>query len=381
MAAELQRPKGSVGATLMAAAALLTAAPPVDAETAPERASLSLRYLDYLDSQADLERIRIRAPSVLLSVPVANAWLFEGAYVADVVSGASPAFHTVARSASPITDQREAVDAKLTRFWPWGTVKLGAAYSTESDYVSQALSVQASVSTEDKNRTLNLGLGVTRDRINPVNDRVSDERKATHDVALGLTQVVTPTDVAQLNLTYASGRGYFSDPYKFLDERPRKREQTVLLMRWNHHFVAIEGTARSSYRYYTDSWDIKAHTLTLEYVQTLPWGWSLTPLLRLYSQGAARFYVDVNAASPTRPRLPAGYVAGETLLSYDQRLSAFGARTYGVKLAKQINADWLADVKVEDYQQRSSWHFGGDGSPGLTTFRARMVQLGVTRLF
>lgn len=381
MAADLLPPKHALGATLMAAAALVTAASPAGAETAPERASLSLRYLDYLDSQPDLERIRIRAPSLMLSVPVANTWLIEGAYVADAVSGASPAFHTVARSASPITDRREAVDAKLARYWPWGTVKLGAAYSTESDYVSRALSVQASVSTEDKNRTFNLGLGVTRDRINPVNDRVNDERKATHDVALGLTQVLTPTDLVQLNLTYASGRGYFSDPYKFLDERPRERDQTVLLMRWNHHFVAVEGTARSSYRYYTDSWNIKAHTLTLEYVQTLPWGWSLTPLLRLYSQGAARFYVDVNAASPTRPRLPAGYVSGETLLSYDQRLSAFGARTFGIKLAKQINDDWLADVKVEDYAQRSSWHFGGDGSPGLATFKARMVQLGVTRLF
>ena len=381
MAADQDPPAGGFGATLLAAASLLTAASSALAETAPERARISVRYLDYQDSQPDLERIRIRAPTVMLAAPLAKVWLLEGSFVADAVSGASPAFHTVVRSASTITDRREAVDAKLTRFWPWGSVKVGAAYSTESDYLSKALSVQASVSTDDKNSTVNVGLGVTRDRINPVNDRVTGERKASHDLMLGLTQVVTPTDLVQLNLTYASGRGYFSDPYKFLDERPRSREQTVLLLRWNHHFADVEGTLRSSYRYYTDTWRIKAHTLTLEYVQSLPWAWSVTPMARLYSQGAAHFYMDVNPASPTRPKLPTDYAPGETLLSYDQRLSAFGARTFGIRLGKQINADWQADIKVEDYQQRSGWHIGGAGSPGLATFRARMVQLGASRLF
>ena len=381
MAVDQQAAHSTLSAGMWTAAALLAAVPLAQAESAPERASLSVRYLDYRDSQTDLERIRIRAPTVMVAAPLANVWLLEGSYVADAVSGASPAFHTVAHSASQITDRREATDAKLTRFWPWGSVKLGAAYSTESDYVSKALSVQASVATDDKNSTFNVGLGVTRDQINPFNDRVRNEHKATHDVALGVTQVLTPTDLLQLNLTYASGRGYFSDPYKFLDERPRERKQTVMLLRWNHHFADVEGTARGSYRYYVDSWDVKAHTLSLEYVRSLPWGWSVTPLLRLYSQGAARFYVDVNPASPSRPRIPGDYVPGETQLSYDQRLSAFGARTFGIKLGKQITADWQADVKVEDYQQRSSWHVGGAGSPGLATFRARMVQLGVTRQF
>ena len=280
MAVDQQAAHSTLSAGMWTAAALLAAVPLAQAESAPERASLSVRYLDYRDSQTDLERIRIRAPTVMVAAPLANVWLLEGSYVADAVSGASPAFHTVAHSASQITDRREATDAKLTRFWPWGSVKLGAAYSTESDYVSKALSVQASVATDDKNSTFNVGLGVTRDQINPFNDRVRNEHKATHDVALGVTQVLTPTDLLQLNLTYASGRGYFSDPYKFLDERPRERKQTVMLLRWNHHFADVEGTARSSYRYYVDSWDVKAHTLSLEYVQSLPWGWSVTPLLR-----------------------------------------------------------------------------------------------------
>ena len=137
----------------------LATCPPAAAEVVPERGSISFRYLDYVDRQPDLERIRIKAPAVLLTVPIAGAWLVEGSYVADAVSGASPAYHTVVRSAAKITDRREAVSAGLTRYSPWGTLKVGAAFSTESDYVSRALSAQGSIASEDKNTTVNFGIG------------------------------------------------------------------------------------------------------------------------------------------------------------------------------------------------------------------------------
>lgn len=53
----------------------------------------------------------------------------------------------------------------------------------------------------------------------------------------------------------------------------------------------------------------------------------------------------------------------------------------GFKLAKQIDADWRADIKYEHYEQRASWRLFGSGSPGLLPFRARSVQLGISRQF
>ena len=143
----------------------------------------------------------------------------------------------------------------------------------------------------------------------------------------------------------------------------------------------MEGTTRLSYRYYTDTWDVKAHTLTLEYAQSFAGGWTLTPQMRFYSQSAARFYRDVNPASPARVTVPADYEPGVTELSFDQRLSAFGARTFGLKLGKHINADWQVDVKFEHYEQRGGWHLGSSGSLGLAPFSARTVQAGFTRQF
>ena len=375
------KPARTVGSALLGAAIGLAASPSVVAEALPERGSISFRYLDYVDRQTDLERIRIAAPAVMITAPVAGAWLIDGSFVSDAVSGASPAYHTVARSAAKITDRRDAVSAGVTRYWPWGTLKVGAAYSTESDYVSRALSALGSVSSDDKNTTVNFGIGATHDVINPVNKRTVDETKATYEATAGVTQVLTPVDLVQLSLSFAQGRGYFSDPYKLLDERPRQRGQSVAMARWNHHFDSIEGTSRLSYRYYTDTWNVKAHTLTLEYVQFFAHGWTLTPQLRFHSQGAARFYRDVNPAAPTRISVPPGYEPGVTELSFDQRLSAFGARTFGLKIGKQINADWQVDVKLEHYEQRGGWHLGSNGSPGLAPFSARTVQAGFTRQF
>ena len=381
MGPEHGKPAHALGPTLLSAAMGLAACPQVAAEVVPERGSISFRYLDYVDRQPDLERIRISAPAVLITAPIAGRWLVEGSYVADAVSGASPAYHTVAKSAAKIADRREAVSAGLTRYWPWGTLKVGAAYSTESDYVSRALSAQGSVSSEDKNTTVNFGVGATHDLINPVNKRTVDETKATYEATAGVAQVLTPVDLAQLSLSFAQGRGYFSDPYKLLDERPRQRGQRVVMARWNHHFESMEGTSRLSYRYYTDTWDVKAHTLTLEYAQSFAGGWTLTPQMRFYSQSAARFYRDVNPASPARVTVPPDYEPGVTELSFDQRLSAFGARTFGLKLGKQVNADWQVDIKFEHYEQRGGWHLGSSGSAGLAPFSARTVQAGFTRQF
>ncbi len=191
-----------------------------------------------------------------------------------------------------------------------------------------------------------------------------------------------PRDVAQLTLTHNRGHGYFSDPNKLLDNRPRERDQDTVLARWNHHHDGAGATSRLSYRYYRDSFGIRAHTLLGEFVQPFGQGWQVTPSLRLHTQRAASFYFDpvydVRFGAP----FPRGFVPGAAgFSSADQRLAGFGAVTLGLKLARQLGPDWVADIKLEAYQQRGSWRLFDQGSPGLAPLRARSVQLGLTRLW
>ena len=187
-------------------------------------------------------------------------------------------------------------------------------------------SLQASISSQDNNTTFLIGTGLSLDKINPVNAVVRNERKHSNEFMLGLTQVLTPTDIAQIVLTHVDGKGYYADPYKSLDRRPRQREQNVLLLRWNHHFAALGSSNRLSYRNYADSYGISSHSLEEEYVQPFGTGWKFTPSLRYYTQSAARFYYDPVYDSRFRAPFPVGYnFLSKADISSDQRLSAFGA--------------------------------------------------------
>lgn len=370
------RSNEQLGSALLAAALALPLAGVVHAESAPDKGSISLKVLDYQDSQPGEDRVKVRANALKIMTPIGDEWSVGGSFITDSISGASPAFHSYALS--KLRDFRRAMDAEVTRYLPHHTVTLGASYSTEADYISRGVSVQGSQFSEDKNTTWTTGMGFANDTVSASTGRVKGENKQVFDALLGVTQVLTTNDIVQLNASLARGRGYLSDPYKALDKRPDERNSYTVLARWNHHFDATGGSSRVSYRYFADSWKIRAHTFTAEYTQPFADGWSITPILRLYTQSAASFYVDADPSiypfAPSPPVSALNY-------SEDQRVSAYGAHTVGIKLAKQIGEDWQADIKLEEYEQRASWRLFGSGSPGLLPFRARSIQLGLSRQF
>jgi len=370
----------SVGQALLAAAMLLPGI--AHAEAAPERGAISVKYLYYKEDQPGLDRVQVHAPSVSVMAPIAGEWSVSASATMDDVSGASPRYHTAVSGASRMDDQRKAGDISVTRYLPHGTVSVGAAFSTEHDYRSRALSLQATFDSDDKNTSWALGVGGSDDAINPVNRIVQNEGRQTVSLLAGVTRVFTPVDVGQLTYTHSKGHGYYSDPYKLVDNRPRNRDQDTLLAQWNHRFVDADATSRLSYRYYHDTFGVSAHTLTGEWVQSLANGWTVTPNLRLYSQRAADFYFDPVYDSRNGAPFPPGYVfGGSAFTSADQRLSAFGAVTAGLKVAKQIDRDWSVDMKLERYEQRGAWRVFGAGSPGLAPMRATSLQVGFTRLW
>jgi hypothetical protein len=377
------RPARSAAPALLAAAlALPGIAPQAAAQAPPERAQLDVRWMHYQDSQPGLKRIRVDSPTVGLKLPVGGRWSVEGTAGLDSVSGASPRWHTSVSSASRMSDERRYGELRVTRFWDRASIGVGAAGSSEHDYRSRALSLRGTLTSDDANRTWAFGIGRSEDRIDPVNRVVVDERRRTSDLLLGVTQVLTPVDVIQVTLTHARGEGYYSDPYKSLDRRPRERTQTALQIRWNHHLESLGATLRLGWRAYADSWDVRSQTLTGEWVQPLAGGWTLTPSLRYYTQGAAGFFYGPVYDPVLGEPFPPGYLADPGgLRSPDARLSAFGAGSIGLRVQKAIDRSNLVDVKLEHYEQRGAWRLGGPGTAGLAPLRATILQVGLTHLF
>jgi hypothetical protein len=356
----------------------------VQAENAPEQGLIGLRFLNYQDSQPGWKRITVNSPSFLLAAPLGRDWGLEATATVDHVSGATPRYHSSVSGASTMDDERKAGDLKVTRYFQRASLSLGGAYSTEHDYLSRAFSVAGTLASDDNNTTWNAGFGHAGDKIDPTEGgyagTIRDERKRTNDFIVGVTQAVTGDDLVQANLTHSRSTGYLNDPYKALDARPSERRQTALLLRWNHHFAGDGSTLRTSYRAYNDSWQVKASTLQLEWVKPVGGGVSLAPLLRYYTQSAASFYSDPVYDATLGAPFPVGWDAN-AYNSPDQRLSAFGAFTLGLKLQWAVDALWTFDLKGEAYQQRGEWRAGGEGSQGLEPFKARMLQVGISRKF
>lgn len=374
----------SFGAVIAAAMLLpgVVGSPPAQAQGRPEAAVVSLRTLSYKDSQPGLERISVFSPSFRVLAPLSEDWWVDGTLLSDSVSGASPRYHTAISSASRMTEERRAGDLKVTRYFHRSSVSAGVAGSTERDYRSVAASLEGRWSSDDQNTSFNAGIGGSSDRIEPVNYEVVSETKRVQQLTLGATQVVTRNDLVQAVLTYSNGRGYFSDPYKVLDVRPRLRRQATFLLRWNHHLEQGGSTVRGSYRAYQDSFGIQAHTLHGEWVAPVSSSVRVIPSLRLYSQSAAYFYSEARYDPTLGEPYPVGYNRNTTsFISLDHRLSAFGAVTLGLGMTWNIDPDWTVDGRFEAYEQRGQWAWDGNGSEGLATFRARWFQIGLSRRF
>ena len=395
--AALQHERASprpLGLLVAAALALPGVMPlPAQAEEAPERAAVALKYLQYSDSQAvrtrypfysgseggRFQRVEVQAPSVQLLLPLGRRWLIEASGTVDDVSGASPRYYSDVSGASRMSDRRTAGDARVTRYFERTVLAVGVAGSSENDYRSQAMSAELRRSSADNNTTFSVAVGGSQDRIEPTEGGVrgvTEESRRTAELMLSVTAALTRNDLVQLSLAYSQGRGYFSDPYKQFDQRPRERDIATYLVRWNHHLENWGLTLRSQYRYYADTFDIRAHSAELQVVWPVSSAWKLTPSVRYHTQSSAGFYVDPITDLAVYP----GTLGPALYSSMDHRLSAFGAVTVGLKTELEWG-DWTFDLKLERYEQRANWRRGGPGSPGIDDFRAQSVQVGLAHRF
>ncbi|MEQ1438429.1 DUF3570 domain-containing protein [Fontimonas sp. SYSU GA230001] len=267
-----------------------------------------------------------------------------------------------------------------------GTLGFGGTVSSEYDFLSAGANLRYAHDLFQNNTTLSVGLSVEADQIDPVGGapepltRVATggggggddegegegeneggggrtQSKTVTDLVLGLTQVLGPRSLLQLNYSLSASSGYQNDPYKLLsvvgsdgepdyyvwESRPDSRLKHALFARYKL-FSFNRDVVDASYRYMTDDWGIASSTIDLTYRWNFAAHHYLEPHLRWYTQTAADFY---------RVALYDGEDQTVAHASADPRLGAFDAWTAGVKLGGTLNSgsDWSA--RLEWYQQQS----------------------------
>lgn len=388
---------GSVRAALAAAsAALLAPVTPAAAQNAAPEWKVDSALLLYQENGG---RVRAIEPVVSARRTDGNdrSWGLKVTY--DALTGASPngavaqpsaqtftspsgnSTYTVDAGKQPLDpsfhDSRVALNGSHER--SFGSAKLSTGLNVSNEYDFQSLGGNAALAWDlnDRNTTVSLGLAFEANRIKAVGGapqplspaftgaatRGGQSRNAT-ELLLGVTQLMSPTWLVQVNLGLGRSSGMHEDPYKILsvvdgntglvtgdryvyESRPRSRTRTSLYAQSKTAFK--DDVLDVSYRYYRDDWGVNAHTVDLRYRVALGGGWHLEPLVRLYRQTAADFWrgwlvegQDWTSASNT---------ANVANASADPRLGAFSANTVGLKLGLPLNATSELSLRVASYKQ------------------------------
>ena len=162
----------------------------------------------------------------------------------------------------------------------------------------------------------------------------------------------------------------------FVMSRPRVRDQGIWDMRLVQYVHDLDASFHAGYRFFIDGWGISAHTFDLDWVQPVE-GWVVTPRFRYYSQEAADFYQPYflfSGPAPTVDR-PGGIgefnLAGVPLSAYssDYRLSAYGAISTGLTVAKQFGKAVGFEAGFEYYTHAGNLRMGGAGEGDWASFQ------------
>ena len=323
--------------------------------SAQAQSEADIRFLHYREQEG---RTAVNNPEIYFTHDFGDKGKLGLLLSYDSITGASPTGETPSLDATTsassgsstiptadYSDTRQAVTASYARRFGTHLPSVALSYSKESDYLARGFSLVDSWDLFGGRATLHAGVGVSDDRIDPVN--TSDSfTKQSQSYSAGWTQVLGPRDLLDFSVGLDRLSGYLNDPYKLVtaagvavpENRPDSRSRNSAVLKYGHYFLS-RGAIKMSYRYYWDDWSVKAHTLELTYDQRIGRRVILTPRLRYYRQGAAEFF---------------GYefTTPEPFMTSDYRLSSFWSWLGGIGLTVELS-DHLAFNLAVAYQDQT----------------------------
>jgi hypothetical protein len=374
--------------------ALLAAALAFCATRPPARADGSIAY-NFENYREEDGRITVETESSQVDQDLPANGHISLTGTIDAVAGATPN----GRPAPPGSDQVVLTEIH-TRRKAWSgdyaeqignfNISAGFAESREPDYVSLGWSVNTLTDFNQKNTTLRVGVAGVDDRVE-VFFEPAYLPKHTRSAILGVTQVLDPLTFVTVNVTLADADGYLSEPHKFVEKgieilpglaleesfaenSPNERQSATLFTSVDHDFPKLRGALEASYRLYSDTYGIVAHTLALSWQQHVGSRLILGPEARYYQQTAARFYYyNLDDTSIVPARMPMGTAPYYTS---DFRLSAEDDFTYGLKAtfkaAERVQLvasyEWLAMHGRDGVTPESAYPHAG-----ISTFGVRFT--------
>ncbi len=263
-------------------------------------------------------------PALLVRKKLLDKVSLSASYYLDSVSNASI---DVVTTASPYREKRNEIGFGADYIYRDSQISLSTSSSREPDYTAKRIGLDISQETFGGMTSVSLGFTRGSDQIGK-RDAPEFSDIATHwQYRFGLTQILTKRWIMSANMEALADDGFLGSPYRIArvfgaavpERTPRTRSARAIKFRVTGD-LGSRDALHIDYRYYWDTWNIKAHTIEFGYSRHIGEKWLADATLRNYRQEHALFYSD-NASSET------------LYLSRNRQLSSFNSVGLGGKLA------------------------------------------------
>lgn len=273
----------------------------------------------------------------------------------DIVSSASSDVRTFASRGqnSKITDRRKEYSTHFETTVPDGTLDVGYIQSDENDYHSKTVTAGGTREFFQKNTVFGVGFANGQDRIQSSANKIFDEPMNNQVYSLSLTQVLSRLSVIQFIYDFRVESGYIASPYRRVkledgatittkeEVHPRTRNRNALAVKYNYFVQPLLMSWATTYRFYTDSWEVMSHTIEERFSREFGKYFSAALILRYYQQKKASFFQDYYSSADPGPF----HTGNKTLGTYNSIL---------VGLRPQINMTEKISLylKFEIYREK-----------------------------
>ncbi len=288
--------------------------------------------------------VTIHGPSVLVRKKFAEKFSVSANYYTDYVTSASIDVQVIS-GASVYKEERKQYSVGLDYLRGKTTYNLNYTNSEENDYKAATASFGLSQDLFGDLTTISMGFARGNDTVrrtipDPGSPRariVDPSFKEDLDrwsYSVGISQILTKSLIASLSLETITDEGYLNNPYRafrYVDpnDTTKYRLATEIYPRTHtsnavafngRYFLPWRAAAYGTYRFYTDSWGIRANTGEIGYTHPLKGTpWTFDASFRYYQQDHADFYSDLF------PR-----VDYQNFMGRDKELATFNSMTLHV---------------------------------------------------
>jgi len=247
--------------------------------------------------------VKIDGPSILVRKKAGKSLSFVGNYYVDMISSASI---DVVTTASPYDEERTQWSLGMDYLRGDTTMSMSYTSSVESDFDAKTYTFGVSQDMFGDLTTLSLTYSYGDDLVGRSDDPTFERENKRQLYGIGLTQILTRNMIASLNVETITDEGFMNNPYRsvrYVDSNnplgysfepelyPNTRTSNAAGLRLRY-YLPYRAAIQGEYRFFTDTWDIDAHTAAIAYIH--PWNdWTFEVKYRWHDQTGAHFFRDL----------------------------------------------------------------------------------------